>query len=609
MSSTFGGLNTVVRGLAAQQVSLNTVGHNISNSNTVGYSRQNVNLSTTRPENVFGAHGDNQVGTGVSIDSVMRARDTFMDRQLWKETSTLGYGQTVYDTLGRIEGVFNEPSATGVQTTLNSFWSSLQTLGANAADDGTRTAVRQRGVEIVDSIQHAAKQLTDMVVDTNSVVDIKKDKINQISEGIYNLNRQIVTIETGGMDHANDLRDARDVLVDQLSKIVNVNVTEDKYGNYTVQSANVTLADGAGFQKLETISSKDPDYGYELRNVVVAGTTQPLTFKGGELGGLLEMRDAVATVDSADGIKGYLKKLDSISEFLLKDFNAVHKTGLGKDNSTGNNFFGSAGVNYSDPAYTPPANTLKWIDQLKVNPVLFNTSNGLSMIAAKTAINNFTIQQSNGAGGPGSVASSYIGTTPLNYVVKLGATPSATTDVDAVTGEVNKISVSRDNGLTWTTVTPTGTPKTFTLPMPTGTPATQTVTMQLATDTHNTIGDTYTFSVNQGNAAGNNAINLANKLKTDTSPVLGGSSLDSFYSSTIGTLGVQAQSAKSLTTNQTTLVTQIENWRQSVSGVNVDEEMSNMIRFNKGYSAAARVLTAMDEMLDKLINSTGMVGR
>ena len=83
MKSTFGGLNTVVRGLYAQQVSLDTVGHNISNTNTDGYSRQGVNLSTTRPESIYTANGENQSGTGVNVQSVTRARDIYIDRQMW----------------------------------------------------------------------------------------------------------------------------------------------------------------------------------------------------------------------------------------------------------------------------------------------------------------------------------------------------------------------------------------------------------------------------------------------------------------------------------------------------------------------------------------------
>ena len=605
MRSTFGGLNTVVRGLAAQQVSLDTVGHNVSNANTDGYSRQNVSLVTTRSQSVYGVNGENQIGTGVNIESITRARNTFIDRQMWKEASSLGYGQTAVDTLGRIEGIFQEPSENGLQTTMNKFWSAWQTLATNSSDEGIRATVRQRGVEMVDAIQHATQQLTDMVSDTNTVVDIKVNKVNQLSSEVYALNRQIVVIEAGGIDHANDLRDRRDALVDEMTTIINVNVTEDKYGNYNIQSSGVPLVDGVGYRNLATVSTNDLDYGYEIKNVVMQGSTQTLTFTSGELRGLLEMRDSVSATNSYDGIKGYLKKLDKASEFLLTDFNNIHKAGLGTDNSTGTNFFGDAVTDYN--AFTPSASTMGWIAELKVNSALFNTTDGLSKIAAKTAINNLSIEQSNAAGGVATVNSTYTGTTPLNYQVKIGNNPPVAGDI--VAGAVQNVRVSQDNGATWVAVGPTlplTVPNTFTLPSPSGV-----VNVRIAVDGHNALNDIYTFSVNQGNASGDNAVNIANSLKIDNplSTTLSGSSLDSFYNSLIGALGVQTQSAKSLTENQETLVNQIENWRQSVSGVNVDEEMSNMIRFQKGYAAAARVLTSMDEMLDKLINSTGVVGR
>ncbi|MDF2635275.1 MAG: flagellar hook-associated protein FlgK [Pelosinus sp.] len=593
MSSTFGGLNTAVRGLYAQQASLDTVGHNISNANTEGYSRQSVNLVTTNPENLYGMYGVNQKGSGVDIASVTRARDAFIDKQFWKESSTLGAGQMTVDYLSRIEGVFQEPSDTGVQTTLNSFWSSLQTLGTNASDDGMRTAVRQRGVELVDAVQHATQQLNDMITDSNTVVDIKVSKVNELSSQIYDLNRQIVKIETGGTDHANDLRDRRDVLVNQMSQLVSVTVNEDRSGAYSIQSAGVPLVSGAGFETLEARSMNDPDYGYEINKVYVKGGTNPLAFRGGEIQGLLDMRDnSTAAGDSKDGIKGYLEKLNTMSKFLLQEFNAVHKQGLGKDNSTGNNFFGDSATDYT--AFTPAAgNGLQWISELKVNPSLFNTADGLSKIAAKTAINNLTIEQTNAAGSTASVTSTYTATTPLNYRVKITADASG-----AVTG----VTSSLDGGLTWTAAT--GTPPSFVLAGSSGA-----VTIQIPTDSHNATGDEYSFSVSQGNAAGDNAVNLANRLKVDKSAILGNASLDTYYSAAIGTLGVDSQSAQKLTENQVTLISQITNWRESISGVSVDEEMTNMIRFQKGYAAAARIITTMDEMFDTLINKTGVVGR
>ncbi|HWQ61267.1 MAG TPA: flagellar hook-associated protein FlgK, partial [Negativicutes bacterium] len=236
MRSTFSGLNTVVRGIYAQQLSLDTVGHNITNANSEGYSRQRVNLATTLPEVVYGGMGRVQVGTGVAIESVTRARDTFMDRQYWKEASSLGYGQTAETTYSEIEGIFNDDMPdTGIQTVLNNFWQSWQTLAGYGSNDSARTAVRERGAELVDGIQHAREQIEAMVGNINDSLSAKAAEINEMTAEIYSLNKQISNIEVGGRENANDLRDKRDLLVDKMSKMMNVRVFEDSDHNYVVQ--------------------------------------------------------------------------------------------------------------------------------------------------------------------------------------------------------------------------------------------------------------------------------------------------------------------------------------------------------------------------------------
>lgn len=515
MSSAFGGLNTVVRGLMAQQISLNTVGHNISNASTDGYSRQSVNLVSSLPEPLMGSNGQMQLGTGVDMQSITRARDTFMDLQMWKENSALGYGETQQNLLSEVEGVFHEPSDTGVQTVLNQFWSSWQSLGTNASDDSTRNLVLQRGVAVANAVEQAASQLKDTVTSINTDLQLKLSNVNQITSDILSLNKMISMSETvsAGPGSANDLRDQRDLLVDQLSKYISVRVTEDSTGNYNIQSGSLNLVNSHSTTQLTTYSTKDPDYGYEVLNVEANG--KPVTLSGGELEGLVDTRD-----DANFGVKGYLDKLTTVSQFLLKDFNAIHRAGVGEDNLSGRNFFEStdtAGINFYDAQYsdpTDPAYMTKgdWLSALKVNATFQDQTTatpGLQKIAAKTL-------------------------------------------------------------------------------------------------------------TTQGNASGDNAVKLAQALKMNTTdllpaglkPTLGATaSLDSYYSAVIGALGVQGQSASRLVENQKTLVAQIESWRQSTSGVNMDEEMANMIKFQKGYNAAARVITTMDEMLDKLINSTGVVGR
>lgn len=627
MRSTFSGLNTVVRGLYANQLSLDTVGHNVTNAGTDGYSRQQVGLSASRPENIYGGAGILQVGTGVTIDSVTRARDEFLDQRYWKENASLGYGNSINDYLGKVEGVFAEPTETGIQTVLDKFWQAIQTVGANPSDVGGRTALRQRGVELVDAIKHAETQLTDLVGDMNSVLDIKVDKINQITSEMLALNKQIVSVEVNGST-ANDLRDRRDNLVDQLSTLAKVSVYEDKAGNYIVQLPGVMLVNGERTTKLRTEADPaDPtytEYGLEIRKVLTDETpTQAVSFASGEIGGLLEARDS-----DVQGIHAYLDKLNDLARTLLTDFNQVHKEGYGLDNSTGVNFFGDGATSYTDANGAVAPATGTWLDQLQVNAALFDPLNGLDQIAAKTLAGNIAVTQSNTGGGAASVSDAVFagGVNYVNFSVRLDT-------VDATNGKVTGASVSFDGGASWTALTAaqldaSGANTVLTLDNGAGTSAKLTI----KTDTDNAANSTYEFKLPQGNGAGDNAVRLAQFLKvgakdasvTKGSAVLSAKdgsgndvyaaslsdkSLEEYYNSFIGALGVQKQNAQRLSDNQEALVTQVDSWRESVAGVNMDEELSNMIKFQKGYNASARVLTTMDEMLDKLINGTGAVGR
>ncbi|MBP2651813.1 MAG: flagellar hook-associated protein FlgK [Firmicutes bacterium] len=586
MRSTFSGLNTATRGLYAQQMALDTTGHNISNANTEGFSRQRVNTATTRPDTIYGGIGSMQVGTGVSVDTVTRARNTFLDQQMWKESSALGYGLTSDNTWGKVEGVFKEEAPDfGVQTVLNNFWNSWQTLSTYSSNNSSRTAVRERGAELVGAIKHAGQQLENLVKDTNENLVVKVADINDMSSQIFSLNRQISNIEVNDRDHANDLRDKRDLIVDKLSRIGNVRVYENNNHGYIVQLGNVTLVDASRVTKLGVAASPDPDYNYEVRDVVVEGSVplQKVEVNSGELHAMQEANTTLA--------KGYMDKLATVSRFLLQEFNGVHRAGYGSDNSTGHNFFGTANVDYKAASQMKNG---EWMKALKINDELYD-ANGLAKIAAKTSEIKSVIQ-SNANGGKGTVSGTYIPSAGnadkyMNFQLSMTA------------GGLQYTIRDEKNNVLETNLATIDGAGSYTLPYG--------LTFSIASPGAS-VGDSYSFSVPQGNASGDNATLLANALKEPTdanSSVLKGAALDDYYSSMIADLGIKAQSRKRLADNQQALVNQINGWRQSVSGVNIDEEMTDMIRFQKGYNAAARVVTSMDEMLDKLINGTGLVGR
>jgi flagellar hook-associated protein 1 FlgK len=381
-------------------------------------------------------------------------------------------------------------------------------------------------------------------------------------------------------------------------------VSEDNTGAYTVQTSGAVLVNGKSSNDIAVSKSKDLDYGYQVDNIVVAGTNQELNFGSGSLKAKLDSRDSTET-----GAKGYLNKLSSISQFFLQDFTEVHRSGYGTDNTTGNNFFGNTTAQYVDPAtgaintsdpYTWTSGTAHsptkgdWIRALTVNSQLTGTASGVDKIASKTLA---TVTQSRPAGGALTFGGAYTGATNTAYTFR----------IDSVSGgDVATASYSTNGGTTYTAATINTTTKPPTATLNNG------LTVQIATNASNTALDTYSFTPIQNNGAGDNAVLLYNRLTADTSTTantLSNSSFQSYYTTMIGTLGIQSQDAQRQAANQKVVVDNIDSMRQSTSGVSTDQEMTDMIMFQKGYNAAARILTTMDSMLDTLINSTGMVGR
>ena len=512
MISSFTGINTMTLALEAQQASQDTVGHNISNANTPGYTRQTANLATMPSLTIYQGGGSVQLGTGVSVASITRARDAFIDTQYQQQNAAKNYWQSQTDTLSQVENVFTDSQNNGLQAAINTFYTSLQTLGANADDVGARTNVRETANSMVQIVQQDAQHLRDTANDLTNQISTQVSSINNIGTQIAALNNQIVSQESSSGNSANDLRDQRGLLLDQLSAITNVQTSEDKTGSVSVSVAGVSLVQGSTVNPLKLQAAHNNTYDFDSSTVTQAnGLSGTLTFTGGSLASVFQLRDQTVT--------GYLDKLNNVAQFLLQDFNNQQQAGqdnngvqtaLGPPATTVALFFGSlptgslpAATNpYSAAGYVPPQGD--WLGQLQVNPLLYTTT-GLNDIAASAA----------------------------------GAA---------------------------------------------------------------------------GTADGTNALQLSDVLYNDPSPApapanaLGNVSLSNYYNTLVGTLGVQSQQAKNMNDNQGVLLTSTTNWRESVSGVSTDEEMSNMIRFQKAYGAAATVLSTMNSMLNTLIVAVGGTG-
>ncbi|MGP4077722.1 flagellar hook-associated protein FlgK [Halobacillus sp. K22] len=519
MVSTFHGLEVAKRGLFTQQSALYTTGHNISNANTEGYTRQRVNFEQTGPYPAASrnrAEIPGQMGMGVQAQSIERVRTQFLDDQFRSGNNRAGYYRVMGSSMERMEELMNEPTENGLAKTMDRFWQSLQDLSVNPEDAGARSVVRQRGKAVAETFNYLSNTINTMQTDIKNEVNVTTKEINSLASQINNVNKQIAEIEPHGYV-ANDLYDERDRLIDQLSEHVNIEVSYEEPPSsaspLAMGKASINLMNGSGqplspmsqlldgtSNSVNRMSVSYASASTDLVQSIQVGTTSynPEEFTSpGKLKGLIE----AGGYEAESGIKrgfyeGMLGDLDQMATAFATEFNAVQTSGDSLNSiKTGN---------------TPPA--------------FFS-----------------------------------FGGTTLNIE---GIREGLAGSIDLT----NEIKMDKDH-------------------------------IAAASSAESLAGN------------GDNALALA-EVQNNNLQLLGGdTSLNSFYESMIGGMGVESQEIQRMAGNSNTLRQSVEEQRQSISSVSLDEEMTNMVKFQHAYNAAARNITVVDEMIDRVINQMGRVGR
>jgi flagellar hook-associated protein 1 FlgK len=314
--STFLGIETALRGLIAQQRSLDTASHNISNANTAGYTRQVVDLQATNPINdVPGG----QLGTGVNVLAYQRARDEFLDVQLRAQTMLQGYYDARQDGLEQVEMALNEPSDNGISSLLSKFWSSWQDVSNSPESLTIRETLLQSAGELASGLQSLRLQLTRVNQQTQANIGITIDDINATVGAVATLDQKIMNDVLTGQDPSNDLLDRRDLLLDKLGSMVNLTATQQADGSVTLQVGAFTLLSGG----TQTTVAGPGDFGANLTS--------------GKLAGLVSFDATVA------GAGGYIERLDTVASNLISSVNAAQAAGFTLyGGATGEPFFTGA---------------------------------------------------------------------------------------------------------------------------------------------------------------------------------------------------------------------------------------------------------------------------
>ena len=316
------GLDIGKRAILAQMDAIKTAGQNIANVNTPGYSRQRLELKTI-------VYGDQD---SPYVFRACRIRDRFIDQRIWAENSSLGNWKMQSLMYGQIESVFLEPSEYDLNNALAEFWNSWEELATNPENMASRSTVVQSGMAVSQHINSLDSQLRSLREVADGYVEDRVAQINDIASRIADINVQIVAMEASG-EEASEVRDSRDLLVEQMSELVDVTVLERENG-LSLLIGGRAIVDGEEFTAIEIQQSSNG--GMMVSDIVWSNDGTSVRISSGELAGLMILRDEV--------IPEILAEVDQLASTLIDEVNAIHATGYGLDGSTGLDFFTGTGA-------------------------------------------------------------------------------------------------------------------------------------------------------------------------------------------------------------------------------------------------------------------------
>ncbi len=261
--SLFGSLYTGASGIQTGQNALNTIAHNLANAGTVGYTRQQIAL-TDRNYNTLSvnpkAAANKQVGLGVTYAEVRQVRDSFLDQTYRKEAGRSIFYEVSYNTLTEVETLLGELNGESFSNSIKNMWEAVQELSKEPASSVTQGLLIQRCCQFVEQANNVYSALSNYQDNLNQQVKGYVDKINSYANRLYDLNNSIIKIECGGVEKANDLRDERNQLLDELGKLGNITYAEDLDGGVSVKFEDHILVNRA--QTFEIGVDTDPDTGF-----------------------------------------------------------------------------------------------------------------------------------------------------------------------------------------------------------------------------------------------------------------------------------------------------------------------------------------------------------
>lgn len=624
MGSTFSGIELGKRSIMAQTDAITTAGHNIANANTEGYSRQRVQIKEFDPlyrPDMTRTERPGQIGQGVDVQSITRVRDELLDKRIVAQANQETYWQTRSDYYTMLEQIYNEPDDISVRFNMDKFWESWQELSVNPESKAARQAVVTRGQTLTESINQRWESLKGVSDLVDGDIEATVKQVNDLARQIAALNASIVESKGVG-DSPNDLLDRRDLLVDKLSQLVNVTVDHRDPDEFEVHVDGLILVQG-GISREIGFQLRDDDSGYN--KLIWKDTGNDAFFSGGKLGALVELRD----VD----IRNEIQQLNTMTMNFADLVNDVHRNAVGANKVTGLDFFvqhpfvenvngnfdrnGDGALDTSYVFRFTGTNELNKEEQVGIEGVMtLASTDGTVEIpyyhtdTVETVINR--INDSN------SEVKAYL---DRNNHLVLKATTSVSTEnpdfvirhvedsgyflanysgVLAGTGAAGAYDFNQADAVealaagTQFGVSPVYNPSAYI-----------TINSAIQNDVQNVAAGFLSPSGDVFAGDGRAAVEIA--AIRNTSVMVGSMrTFDDFFADSVTNVGLKGEQAETNHLSQAAIMDDLRNMRESISGVNIDEELAEIMKFQHGYNAAAKFITVWDSLIDTIINRLGV---
>lgn len=611
MSNLFGIFNTGKSGLNASQVAVATTSQNIANAKNEFYTRQRVQFSASHAV----SSGGLSIGAGVTVTSIVRIHDEFVFTKLRNASSSLSYDTYASQSLQEVAKNFPDLADAGISKDLTNYFTQWNNLASNATAGSQKISLIQAASTLSGDIQSTREAIRGIQDSINTQLKSSLDEINSLGERIANVNKQIADIESDKGNYANDLRDKRDELELTLSKMLNISVSKGSITTNNMVDANMTdtgtqyylniagasFVDGSTFHPLVIDNTSNGSTYYSIYSEVQDGTRYNLTeqLAGGKIGAMLDLRGRVVSSSVNGGypqdgmIQNYVNQLDSLAQTIITE--------------TNNTYARSAQTSMQSPildlkSTTSLQNAYNNVENGSFDMIVYDSAG--KEVARKTiTINNSTSM------GDDTFSKSIL--TQMNTSTDDNKDNNSLNDVDDYfkatfldNGAFSISSVSNNSGYT-IALQDNGTNFPGAIGINqffTGTDGSNIdVKAEYKKDplSMQAYGAPIVGNHDVANAMVQlqyNSLNFYAKDGSTSKETIAG-----YYSSLTTKVATDASAASTSYDTNEALHNTINTQFQSVSGVNKDEELANLIQYQKSYTAAAKIITTIDEMLDTLL--------